>query len=61
MKKETNKEQFDKLKMILEPRPFYEVGTELPIQHFFDMDALTFGIFYKELFDTRINTATHKK
>jgi hypothetical protein len=46
---EIDKEQIDELKNILEPHQFFEAGTELPTQHFLDMDVLALGVFYKGL------------
>ena len=46
---EIDKEKIDELKSILEPRQFVDVGTELPAQHFIDMDVLALGVFHKEL------------
>ena len=46
---EIDKEQVDELKKILEPRQFFEAGTELPNQHFLDMDVLALSVFHKEL------------
>jgi hypothetical protein len=45
---EIDKEQIDALKKILEPRQSFETGTELPNQHFLDMDVLALGVLHRD-------------